>query len=213
MARQKYTEEELTQIMEDLRAEDPAKKLDAADRLANADPVDKRRADVSRLLEPLLEPKEMMEPLRRSAVRALGVWGDEKTVPILLERIGPEEKDILVKALAVGAVGQLKDGRAAEPVANAAGDLLLRHHASQSLPRHGGTGGESGPQDARTSRCRRARRACLVLAQIGTKASVPALENVAKDPNPRIAAAANERSRRRRQVLTLPPRPWGEGPK
>ena len=100
------------------------KKLDAADRLANAEPIDKRQGDVSRLLEPLLDPKEMNEALRRSAVRA---WGRGATpeASILLERMGPDEKDILVKALAVAAIGQLKDGKAAEPVANALADLLL----------------------------------------------------------------------------------------
>jgi hypothetical protein len=192
VARYKYTDEELVQIMEDLKAEDPAKKLDAADRLANAEPNDKRRGDVSRLLEPLLDPKEMNEALRRSGTRALGVWADAQSVPILKERMGPDEKDILVKALAVAVIGHIKEGNAADLVAAALADLLLRHYAAQSL-RAMGPGAEKAvlkmlehPDAAVRA------EACKILADIGTKASVPALEMVAKDPNPRIANAASE---------------------
>lgn len=192
VVRQKYTDEELTQILEDLKGEDPAKKLDAADRLANAEAIPKRRGDVARALEPLLDAKEMNEALRRSGARALGVWADAQSVPILLERMGPDEKDILVKALSVAALGQAKDPKVADQVAGTLADLLLRYHAGQALRAMGPNAEKAVLKMLEHPDAAVRAEACGILADIGTKASVPALENVAKDPNPRTANAASE---------------------
>jgi hypothetical protein len=191
VVRQKYTDEVVGQLLDDLRGEDPDKKLDAADRLGNGEPLPKRRAEAARALEALLDPKGN-EVIRRSAVRALGVWGDAKTVPLLLERLGEEEKDVFVKALAIEALGQLKDGKAAEAVANCLADLLLRYYAAKSLRAMGSPAEKAVLKMVEHKDAATRAEACKVLADIGTKASVPVLQNAAKDPNPGIANAANQ---------------------
>jgi hypothetical protein len=191
IARQKYTDEELTKILDDIKGEDPEKKVDAVDRLTNAEPIPARRTEIARLLEPMLDPKEMNEGLRRSATRALGTWGDAQSVPVLVARLPAEEKDLLVKALAVEALGNLKESDP-EVVAASLKDLLLRFYAARSLRAMGARAEPAVLKLLQDKDAAVRAAACKVLAEIGTKASVPALQNVAKDPNPHIAAAANE---------------------
>src|SRR5262249_21095607 len=156
---------------------DPIKKVDAVDRLTNAEPNPARRAEVARLLEPMLDPKEMNEALRRSAARALGVWGDGQSAPVLVARTTAEEKDFLVKALAVEALGNLKESDP-EVVAASLKDLLLRYYAARALRAMGARAEPAVLKLLEDKDASVRAAACKVLADIGTKASVPALQNV-----------------------------------
>jgi hypothetical protein len=131
---------------------------------------DQRRAEVAPVLESLLSDPN---PLTRdSAAEALGVWGGQANVPALLRAMN----DVQNRRAAMLALGRLKDGRAAEPLASRLEDLGDRQVAAEALKAMGPAAEQAvlrrlGHHDEFVRV-----EACRVLKVIGTRASLPALQ-------------------------------------
>jgi HEAT repeat protein len=173
-----------------LKSYDRGPLKDAAQRLANTRPVEKRRAEVARVLEGYLDDKDFF--FRQEVLKALSVWGDEKTKAALTAKVGDksyqawrEAVQVLVKlgpdeaALRAIARRQPDDEgfvgptlRPFGPAAEKAYDDLL----------------QSGDGDARFRAY-----ACRCLSFIGTPTSLPVLERLAgKAGDEELARVADE---------------------
>ncbi len=72
---------ELNKLASDMKSGDVNRARAACRTLADAAPIEENRGDVARLLERLLTAQD--EGLRGDAVRALGIWGDSRSVELL----------------------------------------------------------------------------------------------------------------------------------
>src|SRR5207244_1590321 len=86
--------------------------------------------------------------------------------------------------------GALKDERAAEPLAGCLGDFQLRGHAVVALKALGPAAEKAVLRLLEHPDVGIRVRACGILQEVGTRASVPALEKAAKDDHAGYAAAA-----------------------
>ncbi|MDP7052042.1 MAG: HEAT repeat domain-containing protein [Verrucomicrobiota bacterium] len=113
--------EELNKTLALLKQRLSFPRLKAADRLAKAEPAN-RKAEVNAALLSVLTDSD---PYTRQAVcRALAVWGEADAVPELIKRL--KDSHPTVRWAALEALGRLADPRAAVPVAG--------HLASGSEP-------------------------------------------------------------------------------
>jgi HEAT repeat protein len=190
-AKKQYSDAELTQLLEDLKSTDFFRKNGAVEKLNGADAVAKRRKEVARALEPLLVPEENVF-VRRNTGHALAVWGDADSVPVLLKRIGKDEGDIFMKQIVIETLGTLKDERAAEPLAECLNDFFLRGHAIKALKTMGSVAEKAVLKQLESSDVGVRIEACKILQEVGTKASLTALEFAAKDSNAGYAKAATD---------------------
>jgi S1-C subfamily serine protease len=187
--RKKYTEAEITQLLDELKADDAGKKNAALEKLKGAEPIAKQRAEVSRACEALLDKKEDVF-VRRNAAAVLGVWGDAMAVDILIEHFGSNEDDIFLKQTALESVGMLKAEKAIDPVIKSLGDFFLRGHAVKSLKLMGPIAEKKVLELLTNADVTIRAEACGILGQIGTRNSIAPLQNLAKDPNADVKKAA-----------------------
>jgi uncharacterized protein YjiS (DUF1127 family) len=133
---------------------------------------DERRAEVAPALEALLADPN---PLTRdSAAEALGVWGSKANVPALLRAMNEWQN----RRAAMLALGRLKDGRAAEPLASRLEDLGDRQVAAEALKALGPAAEKAVLQRLRHPDEFVRVEACRVLKVVGTRDSLPALNKV-----------------------------------
>jgi HEAT repeat protein len=123
----------LADALDALHGTDEARRQQAADWLAHA-PLDPgRQAEVARALERLLDHHNSY--MRRSAARALIVWGDKESVPALVkaldQRFGAVEGE--VQRTILEALGRLADERGAEAVAPFLANAFMNEDARRSL--------------------------------------------------------------------------------
>ena len=104
--------EELNKMLAVLKQRQSFPRLRAADRLAKAEPVN-RKAEVSAALLPVLTDSD---PYTRQAVcRALAIWGEADAVPELIKRLNDSHPT--VRWATLEALGRLADPRAASSIA------------------------------------------------------------------------------------------------
>lgn len=133
---------------------------------------DQRRAEVCKALEPLINDPDHFTHVW--AVEALGVWATKETVPVLLKAMNDKDN----RNAAMKALGRLKDERAIEPIAERLGEFFDRMAASEALKNFG-----PAAEDAVLMRLNHpddqvCMAACDILKTIGTKKSLPALQQV-----------------------------------
>jgi predicted Zn finger-like uncharacterized protein len=175
----------VTKALFDLKAGDSFRRADAARRLKDMLP-DERRGEVARALGALLnDPNDFT---RDNVIEALGVWGSKENVPALLQALNDER----TRSAAIRALGQLKDERAVEPLAERLTNFFDRHEASEALKAIGPTAEPAlikrlhhHDEDVR-------REACQILKVIGTRQSIPELEKVAAEKDFLLTRAAEE---------------------
>jgi HEAT repeat protein len=103
--------------------------LYALEWLKKAKPDPQRRAQVAQKLEELLKGNDPL--VRDDSARALVVWGTKEQVPALLDVLDHDSP--FLRAAALEALGQIKDERAAKPVAERLADFSDRSHAGRAL--------------------------------------------------------------------------------
>jgi hypothetical protein len=168
------TEAELTKALAGLKSGDRAERREALDRLANAKPAE-RRAEVARAIEALLTGNDHFTG--RSAAKALGVWGDKESVPVLLKLL--DDDDVFVCRDVLAALGQLKDERAIEPIARRLKDFKYLHPAGEALRAMGGKAEKAVIPYLKDPEVFVRLEACRILEEIGTKDSEAALKEAA----------------------------------
>jgi S1-C subfamily serine protease/HEAT repeat protein len=171
-----FTSKDVDRALADLKSGDGSRVRNGSRALYDASPIDERRGDVSRVLEKRLGDKDA--GLHGEAIRALGVWGDDRSAGPLVERLNDERygaRDELFEAIGRLAPG----GKAADAVvawlakdANRTGRAVraIGQPAEPALLKIV----EEGP-DARIRS-----EACRLLKDVGGPQGVPVLERVAR---------------------------------
>lgn len=178
---------EIGKVIEDVKSGDEATFRTAADRLARSLPLEGRREEVAAALEPFLQDRDSNR--RQWAARALKVWGTAKNVPALVKALTDPDGSTCV--LAIETLGILKDSRGAEGVAQFLPKFAFRGHASMSLKAMGGAVAEKAVLPMLQNKDLGARvEACRILAEIGGKDALAALQAVRGDSNRQVAIEA-----------------------
>lgn len=168
----------VSRALQQLKSADPNKRREAARKLKDMLP-DERRAEVFKALEPLLNDTDIFT--RKFATEAIGVWANKDAVPILLKAM--QDRDTRHEAMK--ALGRLKDERAAEPIAARLEVLMDMHSAEEALIQMGPIAEKSVLARLNSADVHVRMTVCRILDEIGTKQSIPALEKViaaGKDP-------------------------------
>jgi HEAT repeat protein len=164
-------------VWADLHADDYFTRKTAVERLATMQPNDQRAKVAPRLVELTDDPSPF---IRGPAIKALGAWGGQDAVPVLMRLLA--HKDPFTRREALKAIGRFQDPRTLEPVIQGFRDNSTRADAGQTLR-------EMGPmaepaliailnEPAGVGNVFLKRDAIDLLADIGTEKSVPALQQV-----------------------------------
>jgi HEAT repeat protein len=161
----------LTAALADVGSPDNGRRERAQQILFNAVPIEAKRSEVARALEAHLDDPGYP---RGNLVRAVGVWGDRETVPLLIDRLSQPSygaRGELIEALA-------RLGPDDRTLALAATWLASDAHAATQLLRPMGPAAEpallkvvQGDGDGRARA-----EACKLLRELGTKQSLPVLQ-------------------------------------
>jgi predicted Zn finger-like uncharacterized protein len=177
--------DEVARALYYLKARQGHRRMDALGKLGHAAP-DHRRPEVTRAVEPLLHDPDF--GVRHSALRAFCAWAGKENVPTLLNML--KNKD--TRRDAVLTLGRLRDERAVEPLADCLEDFFVRHDAGVALKGYG-PAAEGALVKRLGHRDHDVRwAACEILRETGTRASLPALEQVAADPEAGLRSRARE---------------------
>jgi predicted Zn finger-like uncharacterized protein len=169
----------VTKALHQLKSPVAHRRLEAVRKLKEMLPDEKHRAEVVKALEPLMNDKDHFT--RQFAIEAIGVWGNKDAVPLLLNAMREKE----TRTVAMNALGRIKDERAAEPIADRLEDFFDRHEAAEALKRMGPIAEKAVLAHLNHHEWMVQQVVCDILAAIGTKQSIPALEKVVaagKDP-------------------------------
>jgi serine/threonine protein kinase len=185
---QKLTAAEIDQCLVDIQGANAGQANLAASRLQHAIPLEEKRDAVLKVLETLLKDKDQFR--RKQAVEGFANWAREESIPLLIQTL--EDPALLVKLAVIDTLGKLKDGRAAEPLAKLVSQPGPRVQAANALQMLGvkaepavlGLLTNSDP-DVR-------KEACRLLKDVGTIASLPALDAASEDAERNVANSAKE---------------------
>jgi HEAT repeat protein len=127
---------------------------------------------------------------RRSVVAAIGHWGEDEHLALLVERLN--DSDFVVRRAVMDILAERKFVPACQPLAKLLAGGLDRPKASEGLQKYGATA-ESAVREQLTHSDLWVRiEACRILKTIGTSDSIAALESAARDDNPLQKRAAQE---------------------
>lgn len=184
----KLSTDEIDKYLADLQDTNAGRAVLAATRLKQAVPIDERRDEVLSALTKLLKEKDQFR--RKQAIEAMGTWAGPETIPVLIQCL--DETALLVKLSAIDTLGQLKDERAAEPLAQLVdqpGPRVQAVKALQSL----GTKAEKAVLELLMHPEPEVRQeACRLLQDIGTAASLPTLQIASEDAHRAVASSAKD---------------------
>ena len=181
--------------IKDLNAKDGKQRRAACDALA-AQAVDPaHQEEVARALDKLLEDEDtFFNRVPEGAAKALGVWGDKKSGTALLIAMQKPNGDLWQPC--VDALVQLKDERVVFPLIALIEkkDIFHKDAAVKALNQLGPTFVETALDDALVdpnASVSDKLAICVHLnLDVGTKASLPALQTAAMDPNAQVKNAA-----------------------
>jgi len=164
-------------VWADLHADDYFTRKTAVERLATMQPNDQRAKVAPRLVELTDDPSPF---IRGPAIKALGAWGGQDAVPVLMRLLA--HKDPSARRESLKAIGRFQDPRTLEPVIQGFRDNSTRADAGQTL-REMGAMAEPAliailNEPAGVGHVFLKRDAIDLLADIGTEKSVPALQQV-----------------------------------
>jgi len=176
----KATDEELfAETMKALENGSPGARRSAIEALTTASLAPDQQAAASRALRPLVidSDRAVNDPARK-AMKTLATPAD---ADFLLEQM--ESTDDWLRQFATDLLVQFKEPRAAKPLAVLLVDARKTHAAGRSLVALGSIAEPAVVPYLSSEDPNTRKRAAEVLGEIGTSASLPALQKVAKDSN------------------------------
>ncbi|MFO0880501.1 MAG: trypsin-like peptidase domain-containing protein [Gemmataceae bacterium] len=185
------TEEELPQLLADAKETDRAKgfkRREAIEKIAKVKVVEAKRGEVIATLTPILSEND--DFVRRSVLKALGVWGTKEVVPAMLPLL--DDKSLFVRMDVMEALSKMKDERGVEPIAKRLSVLSDRTYASNALKAYGSMAEKAVADQLASPEWTVRMEACRILKEIGTAKSTPALTKSTKDTNALVARFARE---------------------
>lgn len=171
-------DEALTQAIEDLESSDSGVKRRALQKLSKAVLVEKRRADVCKGIETLLE-EEKDRWVIADAIKTLIMWGDKTNIPTFI-KILDDYDDHFTRRDIIVYLGKTGDAAAATAVASWMTDLGLRGNVSAALIAIGPKAEDATLPLLKNHDMNVVVEACKVLGEIGTDKCVPPLKAIKK---------------------------------
>jgi HEAT repeat protein len=159
----------------------------AVERLVTLKP-NNQRAEVARKLVEMTEDPSPF--IRRPAVAALGVWGSNDELPALHKAL--EHEDPFTRHEALKYVGRFRDPRSLAPLMRWFRDGLARGEAGQALRQMGSMAERDVLAILQEPDVFLKKAAIEVLEDIGTQASVPALQEAAAHGGIHLAGPAQK---------------------
>jgi serine/threonine protein kinase len=184
---------DVEQVRLELNSSDLFRRKAMAEQLAQTKPIADREK-VARILEARLTEEREHYPLW-AVINALGVWGTKESVEKLIATL--KDDNVFTRVEAMKALGELKDERAAEPLAEflkkSGRDMETAGKVLRQL-------GQLGPKaEAAVIPVLKFKgvwwvraEVCAILKDIGTPACLPALEAATRDPSRFVRDAAIE---------------------
>lgn len=176
ISRQPVDDEVIDEVLEDLKASEPFRVQNAADRLEKAEPS-ARQFEVARALEPFMKSQDNVT--RQAAARALAVWGTTESVPALIEAL--QDELFAVRALALTGLGKIGDERAIEPTIGLLRTERNRLEAIAALENIGVPAEVAVLKLLEEANSNVRYDACRILTTMGTDKSLALLEKQARD--------------------------------
>jgi hypothetical protein len=155
--------------------------------LTTAAPAKPNR-EVAKVLEALLLNSTGISQ-RPDIAKALINWSTEESIPVLNRSIQAENSPFVAPAL-IEAVMKYKPDSAIEPIARHLPNALTRKAASQALKSYGPIAEEAVAAHLTSGDIWTRQEACEILKIIGTRKSIPALEQVARERDVFVSGAA-----------------------
>jgi serine/threonine protein kinase len=174
-------------IRADLDNGDVFKRRDALMRLATMQPND-QRAEIATKLVALAENDNPF--IRQAAVAALGVWGTAKEVPALVQAL--EHPDVFTRREALKVIGRFRDPQTLDPVIRCFREFRTRADADMALRELGAMAEKDVLALLKEHDVFLKKAAIQVLTDIGSEASVPALQQAAASGNIHLAPSAQQ---------------------
>ncbi|HEY7313963.1 MAG TPA: HEAT repeat domain-containing protein [Gemmataceae bacterium] len=148
---------------------------DAATQLAKMQPNQHRSLVAGKLAE-ALQTAEIHN--RAPLIRALGVWGTAKEVPVLIHFL--DDAEINTRHEVLQALGKLRDERAVQPALRCLAIFETTWHAEQALKAMGSVAEKGVLEVLRQPNKDLWAPAIRILKEIGTEQSIPALEEASQ---------------------------------
>ena len=196
-------------LAERVSSDDPFHRDDALDKLLRVQPAEvpsqETRGKIARAFKDAAFTEHGSPDQRRKAIRGMVVWGGTYAVPLLIELL--EDDPPFIKDEVYDALGDLKDARAARPVAARLGDFLEHQKACQCLRRIGPAAEDALLEVAPSNDPNVCLAAIQLLGEVGTSKSLSTLRDALRSRNPQVkeaAKAASKRIREREQQAEKP---------
>ncbi len=168
-------------------------------------PSQETRGKIARAFKDVAFGEDRFPDERRKGIQGMVVWGGQFAVPLLLELLADDPaflKDELYDAL-----GELKDARAAGPMAAKLGNFLEHRKAYDCLRRIGPAAEDALLEVAPSNDPKVCLAAIELLGEVGTAKSYPTLREGLRSRNPEVKAAvklALQKIRQREQPAEDP---------
>lgn len=170
----------LAGLIEKLKGKDHWARRKAAQDLQNLEPSRDYREQVAVALEEAMVEKDHFVQI--DCIKALGVWGSKQSVDPLLKMLSND--DVWVRQHAIEALGNIKDPRAIEPIAERLKDNgFPAEAATKALKNFGPAAEKPVLKYVKDDNVFFKKNVCALLKDVGTRESLPALEAIAKDEN------------------------------
>jgi len=179
----------INRALKKLGSENASFQRNGARELENLEPVEKRRVEVIQALKKVANSPDLFAP-RGEAVKAIVRWGSKDEVPFFLELI--DHNDHNVRQAVLVAMGQWKDPRAADPVAQRLVNGQDRPWASKALKEIGPAAEKPVIELLQHEDAGVRAEACRVLKVIGGKEGQAALVKATDDVDKGVIQAARE---------------------
>jgi hypothetical protein len=185
---------ELDLLLAELRSPDPFQREQAARKAGEMRVVEERQPEVRAALEALLEDVNIL--VIRAALPAVEKWGGKDSVPTLARLL--DKRDFPYRWELMLVLSRSQDERAAAALAARLDDPKEAGPASTALRGMGPVAEPAVLRQLETNKNLFVQRlACGLLCDLGTRASLPALERAAASPD----LALSTEARRCRKVL------------
>lgn len=174
-------------LLNDLKSPDKFLRKRAADKLAAVAPDENRDAVAQALVGVFYDPDLFV---RWGAVKAMGVWATNDTIPALVKKLSDPEH--AVRWAAMESLGPLKDRRAAGTLAAMVARGQDRAFAAAALRAMGSVAVEVAVKLLTVDAWEARMEACKILALHGGRESLPALRRSMRDSNGIVRMAAED---------------------
>lgn len=181
------TPKRVDEVLNELRAaNDWARRMSPLTALEKMQPIDQRRAQVLKAVEPLM--RDGNPAVRDRAIHIMGRWGTKETVPILAKML--EQFDLGIRHATIEALSQIADASAAKQLVELLSEETDRGFAVMALKKMGPIA-EPVVIGLLNNKDKRVRHeACQILGEVGGPKSVAAIKRLLQGEQDNLVRAS-----------------------